>query len=430
MSEFFQANAEVVERRWPALFARLLNEDSSAIEAELTQGLGSTLSIGGIQLTSRHDRVREAQIQAASLSADKPQLHVYGTGLGDLPTVLLERTGLERLYVHILNGALFALVLQLLDQREWLQDPRVELLYAGDLSDICTPFFALPAEMLLADDYNAKIRDRLVSEVHLSFNNREFDPQSPFIQQRLQDCLPVLLADDDVATLFGTCAGREIYVIGTGPTLEQHFERLAAIRERAGRPLIICVDTAYRPLREHGIVPDYVVSIDQRISFRHLPFEESDGIPLVYLPMSDPEVLRAWKGKRYGGYSASPVYAALREQHPRALLHVGGSVIHPAVDLAVKMGAARITLFGADFAFPMNKTHAGWNDGDLGPSVNQARHWVRDGYGQRVSTQLNFRGYLCVLERYIASQPQVAFFNSSRAGAQIAGTGFNQEFVQ
>lgn len=430
MSEFFQANAEVVERRWPALFARLLNEDSSAIEAELTQGLGSTLSIGGIQLTSRHDRVREAQIQAASLPADKPQLHVYGTGLGDLPTVLLERTGLERLYVHILNGALFALVLQLIDQREWLQDKRVELLYAGDLPDICTPFFALPAEMLLADDYNAKIRDRLVSEVHLSFNNREFDPQSPFIQQRLQDCLPVLLADDDVATLFGTCAGREIYVIGTGPTLEQHFERLAAIRERAGRPLIICVDTAYRPLREHGIVPDYVVSIDQRISFRHLPFEESDGIPLVYLPMSDPEVLRAWKGKRYGGYSASPVYAALREQHPRALLHVGGSVIHPAVDLAVKMGAARITLFGADFAFPMNKTHAGWNDGDLGPSVNQARHWVRDGYGQRVSTQLNFRGYLCVLERYIASQPQVAFFNSSRAGAQIAGTGFNQEFVQ
>ncbi|MBV4475757.1 motility associated factor glycosyltransferase family protein [Pseudomonas botevensis] len=430
MSEFFQSNAEVIERRWPRLLARLLGEDSTAIDAELTQGLGSTLSIAGIQLTSRHDRVHEARVQAASLPADKPQLHVYGTGLGDLPTVLLERAGLERLYVHILNGALFSLVLQLLDQRYWLQDPRVELLYAGDLADICTPFFALPAEMLLADDFNAKIRDRLVSEVHLSFNNREFDPQSPFIQQRLQECLPVLLADDDVATLFGTCAGREIYVIGTGPTLEGHFERLAAVRGQAQRPLFICVDTAYRPLREHGIVPDFVVSIDQRISFRHLPWEDSDGIPLVYLPMSDPQVLKAWKGKRYGGYSASPVYAGLRDQHPRALLHVGGSVIHPAVDLAVKMGAGRITLFGADFAFPMNKTHAGWNDGDLGPSVNQARHWVRDGFGERVSTQLNFRGYLCVLERYIATQPQVQFLNSSRAGAQIAGTTLNQEFVR
>ena len=429
MSEFFQANAEVLQRRWPALFERLMAEDSAAVQAELVQGLGSTLSVNGVQLTSRHDRTHEARVQAASL-ADKAQLHVYGTGLGDLPAVLLERAGLERLYVHILNGALFALVVQLLDQRQWLEDPRVELFYAGDLSDICTPFFALPAEMLLADDFNAKIRDRLVSEVHLSFNNREFDPRSPVIQQRLQDCLPVLLGDDDVAQLFGTCVDRDVYVIATGPTLEGHFERLAKVPAQAQRPLFICVDTAYRPLREHGVVPDLVVSIDQLISFRHLPFEQSEGISLVYLPMSDPEVLRAWKGKRYGGYSASPVYAALRDEYPRGELHVGGSVIHPAVDLAVKMGATRITLFGADFAFPMNKTHAGWNDSELGPSVNQARHWVRDGHGQRVSTQLNFRGYLCVLERYIAAHPQVEFFNSSRAGALIAGTQFNQEFVQ
>ena len=429
MSEFFQANAEVLQRRWPALFERLMAEDSAAVPAQLVEGLGSTLSINGIQLTSRHDRLHEARTQAASLP-DKAQLHVYGTGLGDLPRVLLEREGLQRLYVHILNGALFALVVQLLDQREWLDDPRVDLFYAGDHADFFTPFFALPAEMLLADDFNAKVRDRLVSEVHLSFNNRDFDPQSPEIQQRLQACLPVLLGDADVAQLFGTCAGREIYVIATGPTLEQHYQRLAAIRQRAERPLFICVDTAYRPLREHAIVPDLVVSIDQRISFRHLPFEESDGIPLVYLPMSDPAVLKAWKGKRYGGYSASPIYANLREQHPRAQLHVGGSVIHPAVDLAVKMGAASITLFGADFAFPMNKTHAGWNDGELGPPVSQARHWVRDGHGQRVSTQLNFRGYLCVLERYIAAHPQVGFLNSSRSGALIAGTAFNPEFVQ
>ncbi|MBC3774886.1 6-hydroxymethylpterin diphosphokinase MptE-like protein [Pseudomonas sp. SWRI99] len=429
MSEFFQANAEVLQRRWPALFELLMAEDSAAVQAELVQGLGSTLSVGGIQLTSRHDRLHEAQIQAASLP-DKAQLHVYGTGLGDLPGLLLERAGLQRLYVHILNGALFALVLQLLDQRQWLDDPRIELFYAGDHPDLFTPFFALPAELLLADDFNAKVRDRLVNEIHLTFNNREFDAQSPAIQQRLQECLPVLLGDADVAQLFGTCTGREVYVIATGPSLEQHFERLAAIRQRAERPLFICVDTAYRPLREHGIAPDLVVSIDQRISFRHLPFEESDGIPLVYLPMSDPTVLNAWKGKRYGGYSASPIYADLRKQYPRGQLLVGGSVIHPAVDLAVKIGAARVTLFGADFAFPMNKTHAGWDDGDLGPPVNQARHWVSDGHGQRVNTQLNFRGYLCVLERYIAANPQVEFFNSSRAGALIAGAAFNPEFVQ
>lgn len=429
MSESFQRNAQVVQTRWPALLARLMAEDSAALQADLVEGLGSTLSIAGIQLTSRHDRTHEARLQAESLPS-AAVLHVYGTGLGDLQQVLLERSDLQRLNVHILNGAVFALVLQLLDQRSWLGDPRVELMYAGDLPEIQLPFFALPSELVLADDYNARIRDRLISEVHLSFNNREFDPQSPQIIQRLQDCLELLRTDRDVAELFATRAGQDIYVIATGPSLESHFDTLRAIGEQAQRPLFICVDTAYRPLREHGIKPDLVVSIDQKISLRHLPPDDSDGIPLVYLPMSDPQVLMAWKGVRYVGYSASPVYVRVRQQISRAELYVGGSVIHPAVDLAVKMGAARITLIGADFAFPMNKTHAGWSDGDLGPAVSIAKHWVLDGYGRRIKTQLNFRSYLCELERYIAGHPEVHFYNSSRAGAMIAGTAFNQAFVQ
>ena len=150
MSEFFAHHVELIQRRWPALAARLLVEDTSPLQADLVEGLGSTLSVNGIQLTSRHDRVAEAQLQAASLAPDSPVLHVYGTGLGDLQAELLAREPLQRLYVHILNGAVFALVLQLLEQ-PWLEDPRVELLYAGDLGEIQLPFFALPAELVLAD---------------------------------------------------------------------------------------------------------------------------------------------------------------------------------------------------------------------------------------------------------------------------------------
>jgi hypothetical protein len=429
MSEFFERNAEVIQRRWPLLSARLLVEDASLLQADLVEGLGSTLSINGIQLTSRHDRTREARLQADSLPIDSPVVHVYGTGLGDLQIELLQRDGLERLYVHILNGAVFALVLQLLDQQQWLSDPRVELLYAGDLAEIQLPFFALPSELVLADDFNAKIRDRLISETHLTFNNREFDPRSPEIIECLQASLSLVQTDHDVAELFGSHPGQEVFVIATGPSLEQHFDTLRAIRNQAERPLFICVDTAYRPLLAHGIRPDVVVSIDQRISARHLPPEDTTDITLVYMPMLDPLVLGAWQGPRYAGYSASPIYQQLRAQLPKGELYVGGSVIHPAADLAVKMGAVQITLFGADFAFPSNKTHAGWNDGDLGPQLGAAKHWVLDGHGQRIKTQLNFRSYLCELERYIAGHPQVRFYNSSRAGAMIAGTVFHPEFA-
>lgn len=430
MSESFEGNAQVIQARWPRLLERLLAEDSAALQADLVEGLGSTLSISGIQLTSRHDRVAEARTQAASLPADSPVVHLYGTGLGDLQQVLLENPALQRLQVHILNGAVFALVLQLLDQRAWLSDPRVELAYAGDLAEIQMPFFALPAELVLADDHNAKIRDRLVSEVHLAFNNRDFVADSPEVLQRLQSSAELVAGDSDVAQLFGTQAGREVFVIATGPSLERHFERLRQIRSQAQRPLLICVDTAYRPLLKQGIEPDIVVSIDHRISGLHLPPEQSAGIALVYLPMVDPQILARWQGPRYVGYSASPIYGWIRQQLPKAQLYVGGSVIHPAVDLAVRMGAQQITLFGADFAFPMNKTHAGWLDGELGPQLGAARHWVLDGHGQRVRTQLNFRSYLCELERFIAGHPQVHFYNSSRDGAMIAGTTYHPEFSQ
>ena len=430
MSEFFERNGELIQRRWPKVWHRLTVENSAALQADLVEGLGSTLSIDGIQLTSRHDRTREALLQANSLPVDSPVVHVYGTGLGDLQLQLLERAGLERLYVHILNGAVFALVLQLLDQQPWLGDSRVVLLYAGDLSEIQLPYFALPSELVLADNFNAKIRDRLISETHLTFNNREFNADNPEIAERLQACVERVRADADVAELFATCSGREVFVIATGPSLEQHFDTLRTVREQARRPLFICVDTAYRPLVEHGIKPDVVVTIDQRISTRHLPSDATSDITLVYMPMVDPMVLGGWQGKRYVAYSASPVYKDMRQQLPKAQLFVGGSVIHPAVDLAVHMGSSQITLFGADFAFPNDKTHAGWNDGDLGPQVGAARHWVLDGDGQRVKTQLNFRSYLCELERYIAGHPRVAFYNSSRAGAMIVGTTFHPELAR
>ncbi len=428
MSDSLEDNAQVLRERWPALLERLLAEDSAALQADLMEGLGSTLSIAGIQLTSRHDRAREARTQAGSLP-EAPVLHLYGCGLGDLQLVLLERPGLTRLYVHILNGALFKLVLQLLDQQFWLIDPRVELLYAGDLSEIQLPFFALPAELVLADDYNAKIRDRLVSETHVLFNNRLFTEEAG-VAERLAAVEPWVRADADVAELFGRDRGREVFVIATGPSLEQHFAALQALRERPQRPLLICVDTAYQPLQRHGIEPDVVVSIDQRISSRHLPAQGSANTTLVYMPLADPLVLAGWQGPALRRLLGQPGLCAYAPAWPKALLHAGGSVIHPAVDLAVKMGGRRITLFGADFAFPMDRTHAGWQDGDLGPQLKAAKHWVLDGNGQRVKTQLNFRSYLCELERYIQSQPEVRFFNTSRSGAMIAGTTFHEDFVQ
>jgi len=79
-------------------------------------------------------------------------------------------------------------------------------------------------------------------------------------------------------------------VIGTGPSLEGHFERLAAVRAQAERPLFICVDTAYRPLRQHGIITDLVVTkLDVLSGLDPVPIcvgYEIDGERLDDMPMT------------------------------------------------------------------------------------------------------------------------------------------------
>lgn len=427
--ELFAQHGRLIRQRWPVLWPRLLAQDVESIQAELTEGLGSTLSIDGIQLTSRHDRVREAELQAASLP-EVAVLHLYGTGLGDLPRALLGRTGLKRLEVKIMNGALFALVLRLLDQQDWLADPRVELMMAGDESEIRLPFFALPPELQLVEDAAARIRDRLVSEIDLPFASARFDAEHPAVTRRLAENRELLTSDGDVASLFGLARGKHALIVASGPTLQTNMATLQAqLQTRRQDYLLISVDTALAFLLRHGIRPDIVVTIDDAIHGSRLPADQSAQTTLVYYPTVPTAALLAWQGPRKVAYSRSPMYQTLRQEIPKGTLHSGGSVIHPAVDLAVQMGCQQVILLGTDFAFPGELTHSGWADGELGPTASQALSWTLDGHGRRVKTNPNFSAYRTELERYIARHPEVHFWNSSREGAEIAGCSYHPEYL-
>ncbi|MFM1694563.1 motility associated factor glycosyltransferase family protein [Aeromonas salmonicida] len=427
--ELFAQHGRLIRQRWPALWPRLLAQDVESIQAELTEGLGSTLSIDGIQLTSRHDRVKEAELQAASLP-EVAVLHLYGTGLGDLPRALLGRTGLKRLEVKIMNGALFALMLRLLDQQDWLADPRVELMMAGDESEIRLPFFALPPELQLVEDAAARIRDRLVSEIELPFASARFDAEHPAVTRRLAENRELLTSDGDVASLFGLARGKHALIVASGPTLQTNMATLQAqLQTRRQDYLLISVDTALAFLLRHGIRPDIVVTIDDAIHGSRLPADQSAQTTLVYYPTVPTAALLAWQGPRKAAYSRSPMYQTLRQEIPKGTLHSGGSVIHPAVDLAVLMGCQQVILLGTDFAFPGELTHSGWADGALGPTASQARSWTLDGHGRRVKTNPNFSAYRTELERYIARHPEVHFWNSSREGAEIAGCSYHPEYL-
>jgi len=141
------------------------------------------------------------------------------------------------------------------------------------------------------------------------------------------------------------------------------------------------------------------------------------------------DVLLRWPGPRCAFYERSARYAALARDLPRAVLATSGSVIHPAVDLAVRLGASEVRFSGMDFAHVGGRSHASGSHHarrDSGADI-RAGAWVLDGHGRRVPSLPNLVGYLRDLERYLARTPGVRFVNLSSAGARIAGAPHSQE---
>jgi hypothetical protein len=430
MNECYQHNLSLIAKRWPELYQRLESTEPESVE--VIEGLDSTLLVNGIQLTSRHDRQAEASLQLRHIKEDQAEVSLYGCGLGDVQQQLLQRPALKKLYVHIMNENIFLLVIRLLDQSFWLADPRVELRFADQQTELKQPFVCLPAERHLASDSCHKIKLRLHAEEELKYMNQNTHSHADQFVHRIEETRPFWSSDLPVNKLYNQLdPKREVFVIATGPSLEQQFDYLKARQQKDKPPLLIAVDTALHPLLQHGIVPDIVVTVEIRVTVqRMLSLPVPSDVALVYFPLTTPAVLENWPGPRYIAMNTTPALGAIRHQLKTDYLYTFGSVLHPALDLAIKMQARQIVLFGADFGYANNKTHAVWQDGALGPKFEAGQEWILNGYGEKIKSLRNLQYYLIGAERLISQHPQIRFYNSSKAGAVISGTSYYPELIQ
>lgn len=423
-SPWLEQNLNLIRQRWPAL-ADTLRQVQEPLAVELLQGPGeTTLVIDGLQLGSAYDRRREAQVQAELIPDGSSRAWVYGFGLGDLPRQLLCRCTLEQLQVVILNPAVSCQSLAFFDHSDWLADPRVDLIMGELVRELQAPFAAVPPELLLADEAAGRLRDLVFLELATPFIRSRHSAADAGIQARLRDNEDLLRQDGDAAELFGTRGGQTIYVAAAGPTLSDHYPRL---RQRRDEIFLLAVDTAVRPLAAAGIRPDLVVCVDGSRDevlalFQGFDLAGFTQTPLVYFPRVHRDVLTLWPGPRFAAYAASPIYRDLARRFPRAQLFSSGSVLHPTVDLAVRMGAAQVVLLGADFAYPRGQSHVSGSAHARQRDDSVTGHWVLDGSGQRIATAPNLRGFLRDLESYITCHTAVSFVNGSKKGARILGT--------
>ncbi len=222
------------------------------------------------------------------------------------------------------------------------------------------PFTALISCLTLAESTAERISDWIRLELSTLFINTKKQAEDiEYLAARVNEHASFIADDGDVAALFGTQKNRTILVAGAGPTLSTNMTLLSELHQK--HPLI-AVDAALTPLVNNGIHPEYTVTIDPQAAIAELFFTSNisklTDKTLIYFPTVHTNVLTSWHGPRCAAYTHGRVYRQMKEDLPRGELFSAGSVIHPAIDLAVKMGGTTILLFGADFSFPNQATHA------------------------------------------------------------------------
>ena len=416
-------NKQIIQERWPQLLEVILKSDLSQLHVEISDTEEPTLIIDNIHISSGYNQSAEAILQTERIPSSSKEVWVYGLATGMLPFVLLQRETIQKLYLVILNPAIALLSFTHFDHSDWLNDSRVELRLGRDENGkLHSPMAVCPAELQLADDESARLRDKIFLELVSPYMNRRHSKDNREIIVQIERNIEYISQDGDVQSLFNSQIGNSIIIAAAGPSLDQNLSKMVAEREAH---FIIAVNSALKPLLAASIIPDLVVVIDDDPKIV-VPFQSLDGellkkIPLIYFPRIPSEILSLWCGPRLTAYSKYSSYDKVRKQYPKANLFASGSVLHTATDLAVKMGAKQIIFVGADLAFPNGKLYAknsGWGDEEIGA----AQHWVLDGHGNRIPTRASFRGYLRDLEDYIEqASAEIEFLNSSKDGAEIVG---------
>lgn len=225
----------------------------------------------------------------------------------------------------------------------------------------------------------------------------------------------------DLTALRGRFSRWPAAVVSGGPSLDKNIDRLADLRNRA---LILCVDTALKPLLDRGIEPHLVVSADpfdiNRRKFDDLPPLKKTGFVFetgVYheIPdcLSGPKFLMSSRNSlsrwlmRSAGFEETTIEAT--------------SATHLAFHAAREVGADPIVFLGLDLSFPDGAHHASgaaptWSPNEAHPFVA-----IPGVHGVPVRSIPAFQAMIGLLETEIP-RTTARCIDATEGGALVRGT--------
>lgn len=227
------------------------------------------------------------------------------------------------------------------------------------------------------------------------------------------------LLDEPVDKLEPVFKGKDLIIVGAGPSLDKNLDYLKkfSVKENINT---ICVGKVAKKLISNNIIPDYIVMIDGKAGTRwQIRGIENCGVPLIYLSTVAHNVTADYQGKRYIAYQEgieqSKEYA---DKNNLMAFQSGGSVATFAIDMAIRMQCSRVICVGLDMGYIGDNTHA---EG-IGKKIKNKKtlREVEGVGGGEVYTSKTLDIYRRWIERRIENVKNIEFINAS-SGARIHG---------
>lgn len=426
--------------------------NDSAIEILPSRSELPTLRVAGkmgqrVFLHSSVDPVKEVRRLVNTLEVQVGDLLVvYGLGLGYLVEALLEQLD-ERIALFVIepDQEVFQLAMKSCNLCNILASKRVFIHIGDSLVDLHNNFFTvydatrfhsivitgLSGHQTVYNDFYSKAMTSIKQVVDSTVMELEtiakIGPEivSSTILNFVEYC-----THPGVDSLFNKFKGVPAIIVAAGPSLNQNIELLHEVK---GKAVIIAVGTAARPLQKHGIIPDFIVSIDP-MSFNYDHFREYDSQDVALLTdiQSHPKILQTFQGPIFVATNQSFIHNWLEGTvETKGDLETGGTAAHSAMTAAYKMGANPIVFIGQDLAFANDgRTHAtGTSYGDTETSNytytsgdNVALFPVKANNGKQVLTNRIFNQFRLFIEKWIQCNNDRTYINATEGGALIAGT--------
>jgi len=219
--------------------------------------------------------------------------------------------------------------------------------------------------------------------------------------------------------------GKTAVLLAGGPSLDAC---LPWVEEHRDCVAVLAVSRVARRLREAGITPDIVFTVDPTemsfdVSKEMLEFDER--VILIHAYHATPLLIGQWRGMSFYLGDLLPWKSPL---NPPSLPHPGPTVTNTALSVAQAFGFSRIILGGVDLCFSRDGyTHAkGSNEHAVGPRFDLSAIQVETNGGWQANTTADFAeaARSLAMQAIQISRSGCEIVNPSPASAKMEGIAY------